>query len=30
VRTLNRRAGTRPPLTADERARAARFLDSGS
>ncbi|WP_313370729.1 cytochrome c-type biogenesis protein [Achromobacter animicus] len=30
VRTLKRRAGTRAPLTADERARAARFLDSGS
>ncbi|WP_234015846.1 cytochrome c-type biogenesis protein [Achromobacter spanius] len=30
VRTLKRRAGVRAPLTADERARAARFLDSGS
>ncbi|QVQ28973.1 cytochrome c-type biogenesis protein CcmH [Achromobacter deleyi] len=30
VRTLKRRAGARPPLTADERARAARFLDNGS
>jgi cytochrome c-type biogenesis protein CcmH len=30
VRTLRRRAGVRAPLTADERARAARFLDSGS
>lgn len=30
VRTLKRRAGARAPLTADERARAARFLDSGS
>lgn len=30
VRTLKRRAGARPPLTADERARAARFLDTGS
>jgi len=30
VRTLKRRAGARAPLTADERARAARFLDTGS
>lgn len=30
MRTLKRRNGTRPPLTADERARAARFLDTGS
>ncbi|MFD4838882.1 cytochrome c-type biogenesis protein [Achromobacter sp. NPDC058515] len=30
ARTLKRRAGVRPPLTADERARAARFLDNGS
>ncbi|WP_205736563.1 cytochrome c-type biogenesis protein [Achromobacter mucicolens] len=30
VRTLKRRTGVRAPLTADERARAARFLDSGS
>ncbi|MNX07860.1 Cytochrome c-type biogenesis protein CcmH precursor [compost metagenome] len=30
VRTLKRRAGARAPLTADERARAAHFLDSGS
>lgn len=30
VRTLKRRAGVRAPLTADERDRAARFLDSGS
>lgn len=30
ARTLKRRAGVRAPLTADERARAARFLDSGS
>ncbi|WP_409558421.1 cytochrome c-type biogenesis protein CcmH [Achromobacter sp.] len=30
VRTLQRRAGARAPLTADERERAARFLDSGS
>ena len=30
VRTLKRRAGVRAPLTADERARAARFLESGS
>jgi len=29
ARTLRRRAGVRPPLTADERARAASFLDSG-
>ncbi|EHK66485.1 cytochrome c-type biogenesis protein [Achromobacter arsenitoxydans] len=29
ARTLKRRAGVRPPLTADERARAARFLDPG-
>lgn len=30
VRTLKRRAGPRAPLTADERERAARFLDTGS
>jgi len=30
VRTLQRRAGARAPLTADERERAARFLDSSS
>ncbi|WP_371467757.1 cytochrome c-type biogenesis protein CcmH [Achromobacter sp. NFACC18-2] len=30
ARTLKRRAGMRAPLTADERERAARFLDSGS
>jgi len=30
ARTLKRRAGIRAPLTADERERAARFLDSGS
>lgn len=30
LRTLKRRAGARAPLTADERARAARFLDTGS
>lgn len=30
MRTLKRRNGTRAPLTADERARAARFLDTGS
>lgn len=30
LRTLKRRSGARPPLTADERARAARFLDTGS
>lgn len=30
LRTLKRRAGGRAPLTADERARAARYLDSGS
>jgi len=30
VRTLKRRAGARAPLTADERTRAARFLDTGS
>ncbi len=30
VRTLKRRAGTRAPLTADERERATRFLDTGS
>lgn len=30
ARTLKRRAGVRAPLTADERARAARFLDTGS
>ncbi|MBV2162219.1 cytochrome c-type biogenesis protein CcmH [Achromobacter denitrificans] len=30
LRTLRRRAGTRAPLTADERERAARFLDTGS
>ncbi len=30
ARTLKRRAGARPPLTADERERAARFLDTGS
>lgn len=30
VRTLKRRAVARAPLTADERARAARFLDTGS
>ena len=29
VRTLKRRAVARAPLTADERARAARFLDTG-
>jgi len=30
ARTLKRRAGMRAPLTADERERAARLLDSGS
>ncbi len=30
LRTLKRRAGARAPLTADERERAARFLDTGS
>lgn len=30
LRTLRRRAGARAPLTADERERAARFLDTGS
>lgn len=30
MRTLKRRSGARAPLTADERARAARFLDTGS
>ncbi|CAB3709883.1 cytochrome c-type biogenesis protein [Achromobacter pestifer] len=30
LRTLKRRSGRRAPLTADERARAARFLDTGS
>ncbi|MBB1595508.1 cytochrome c-type biogenesis protein [Achromobacter sp. UMC46] len=30
LRTLKRRTGARAPLTADERARAARFLDTGS
>jgi cytochrome c-type biogenesis protein CcmH len=30
ARTLKRRAGARAPLTADERERAARFLDTGS
>ncbi|MGE8641024.1 MAG: cytochrome c-type biogenesis protein [Achromobacter sp.] len=30
LRTLKRRSGARAPLTADERARAARFLDTGS
>lgn len=29
LRTLKRRSGARAPLTADERARAARFLDTG-
>ena len=29
-RTVARRPRSRPPLTADERARAARYLDTGS